>query len=169
MCIHWFFFLQSHTNCCFLCRVNSVIGIGVGAGAYILSRFAVSRHPFFPYSYCQSSRPTLCLACLQATQHDTLNIKGSNQAHTGHQAALQSAAYAAISQTMNNLSASLLFSSFYLFVHSQRTGAKRSTSVYNRAERSRNDRREGGSTGRWIMKREDSWLVVERGRCGHEE
>lgn len=28
----------------FLPRVNSVIGIGVGAGAYVLSRFAVSDH-----------------------------------------------------------------------------------------------------------------------------
>lgn len=34
--------LQSLSNQWFLCRVNSVIGIGVGAGAYILSRFAVS-------------------------------------------------------------------------------------------------------------------------------
>lgn len=34
--------LQSHGNQRFLCRVNSVIGIGVGAGAYILSLFAVS-------------------------------------------------------------------------------------------------------------------------------
>jgi len=29
-----------------VCRVNSVIGIGVGAGAYILSRFAVSSDVF---------------------------------------------------------------------------------------------------------------------------
>lgn len=29
-----------------VCRVNSVIGIGVGAGAYILSRFAVSSDIF---------------------------------------------------------------------------------------------------------------------------
>lgn len=37
--------LQSLSNHWFLYRVNSVIGIGVGAGAYILSRFAVSPHP----------------------------------------------------------------------------------------------------------------------------
>lgn len=75
-----------------------------------------------------------------------LNIKASNQAHTGHQAALQSAAYAAIPQMMNNRNGFLLFRCFRLV--STLSGAKRSTSVYDRAERSRNDREEGGSTER---------------------
>ncbi len=33
-------------GCASVCRVNSVIAIGVGAGAYILSRFAVSSDIF---------------------------------------------------------------------------------------------------------------------------
>lgn len=38
-----------------VCRVNSVIGIGVGAGAYILTRFAVSSLTFFNFNFIVSN------------------------------------------------------------------------------------------------------------------
>lgn len=121
---------QSLSNQWFLCRVNSVIGIGVGAGAYILTRFAVSPHqnqsinPFSPFIFLilfplpvffvlRSVSPVI-IEGFQATQLVTLNGKASHQAHTGHQVSPQSAAYAAIPQMMNHLGDSLLYSCFRL-------------------------------------------------------
>ena len=122
--------LQSHGNHRFLCRVNSVIGIGVGAGAYILSRFAVSSIRIStstfstPFISLISSPPLLSVLPViiegfQATQPVTPNIKASRRAHTGQQVSPQSAADAAIPQMMNHLGDSLPSSLAYvLLLHS---------------------------------------------------
>lgn len=173
--------LQSHGNWWFLCRVNSVIGIGVGAGAYILTRFAVSPHqdqsictvnPLYfsvvilrPSLFC----PPLCLACNNwrfSGQLVTLSIKASHQAHAGHQVALQRLQCCICCHYPDDES-SWQFSSFQLLsscFHTQHSGAE--ISVYNGAERAKSEREEWGSTERWIMKREDSWLGVKREAVG---
>lgn len=38
----FFFILSCLGPLCVFCSLNSVIGLGVGAGAYVLARFAVS-------------------------------------------------------------------------------------------------------------------------------
>lgn len=147
--------LQSLSNHWFLCRVNSVIGIGVGAGAYILSRFAVSPHPDESIYISTHLLFTICLIppqspffvllsvtpvtieAFQATQCVTLlSIKASHQAHTGHQVSPQSAAYAAIPHMMNHLGDSLLFQFLSSCFHIQRSGAKISAMCVQQSRKS---------------------------------
>lgn len=148
MCINWPV-VDSRCNQWFLRRVNSMIGIGVGAGAYILSLFAVSPHqdhpPFLPCYRPLRSVFASSNNCRISGHTACGTLKPPIRAHTGQQVSPQSAAFAVTPQMMNHLGH---FSPFHLL-----------TTCFCTQSICTMERKEPGVTERtaerWIIERED--------------